>query len=187
MALAIHNWSLLSIVTRVFLICIEFLWPWRLVIGLLPFPLGKSIVPNCHSRTILEDCSAPFLYVPSQRRRLNGPKVLREPRWGRVTRCDESPHVPNRCPQIAARLLEDVFKHTMKTSLYVSEALAAVSIINFDLKGGVFGSIFCIGSLPFLSHGIFQGSRFVPKESQGPSANSRRPLFGFLLTDSKSS
>ena len=55
--------------------------------GLLPFPLGKSIAPI-----------APFLYVPSRRRSLNGPKVLRELRWGRVTRRDESPHVPNRCP-----------------------------------------------------------------------------------------
>ena len=64
--------------------------------------------------------------------------------------------------QIAARLLEDVFEHTVKTSSYVSEALATVSIVNFDLKGGVYGRIFCLGSLPFLSHGIFQGSRFVP-------------------------
>lgn len=56
--------------------------------------------------------------------------------------------------QISARLVEDVFEHTVETSSYVSETLPSVSVIDLNLMSGVYGSVLGVRSPRFLSHGI---------------------------------
>ena len=62
-------------------------------------------------------------------------------------------------PQIVARqntspLFKNVLKHMMTTSTHVSEALAMVFIVYFDLISGVNSGIIGLVSLGFVSNDI---------------------------------